>query len=146
MKKTVAINRDNIPCNIPIFGDPDYRTQHCALEAQEQSAFFEQIRAQYPDSWGLLATSIQNEAGKDVAVRTAIAKKAGLVTGAPDIIIPGRMTFLCELKRKDRTKSRIGTAQLDYLLAAQKAGAFVCIALGSEAAWKAFQYWREGSQ
>lgn len=64
-------------------------------------------------------------------------------TGATDIVIPGRPAFVCELKRRDHTKSVIADAQLDYMRAAQAAGAYVCIALGVDAAWEAFQDWRD---
>ena len=58
----------------------------------------------------------------------------GMVAGAPDIIIPGNPTFVCELKRLDHTKCRFQYGQLEYLEAAHKAGAFVCVALGYQAA------------
>jgi len=73
-------------------------------------------------------------------------KAEGLATGAPDIIIPGRRTFLCELKRRDHTKSAISDLQIRYLETAQSLGAFACIALGCEAALEAFDEWRSTDQ
>jgi hypothetical protein len=62
-------------------------------------------------------------------------------TGATDIVIPGRPAFVCELKRRDHTQSKIADEQLRYLRAAKDAGAYTCIALGCDAAWEAFQDW-----
>ena len=64
-----------------------------------------------------------------------------MTKGASDIIIPGSPAFVCELKRRDHTKSRWEDGQQEYLTAAQDAGAFVCIALGADAAMEAFNDW-----
>lgn len=66
-----------------------------------------------------------------------------MATGATDIVIPAARPFVCELKRRDHTVSSIADEQLAYLRAAQAAGAYACIALGVDAAWEAFQHWRE---
>ncbi len=66
-----------------------------------------------------------------------------MATGATDIVIPARIPFVCELKRRDHTLSTIADEQLAYLRAAQAAGACACIALGVDAAWQAFEAWRE---
>jgi len=62
-------------------------------------------------------------------------------TGATDIIIPACPPFICELKRRDHSKSKLGDEQIAYMTAAQAAGAYVCIALGCDAAWEAFEGW-----
>lgn len=62
-----------------------------------------------------------------------------MVTGAVDIVIPGNPSFVCELKRRDHTLSKIHDEQVEYLHAAKEAGAFVCIALGADAASAAFE-------
>jgi len=64
------------------------------------------------------------------------------VSGASDVIIPSRVTFVCEMKRADHTKSKWQPGQIDYLNAAQDAGAWVCVALGWEAAMEAVREWR----
>jgi hypothetical protein len=64
-----------------------------------------------------------------------------MTEGASDIIIPGCPAFVCELKRRDHTKSKWQDGQLEYLETAQKAGAFVCVALGADAAMEAFEEW-----
>ena len=64
-----------------------------------------------------------------------------MVKGAADVIIPASPAFVCEIKRRDHTKSQWQDGQQEYLNAAQKAGAFVCVALGADAAWEAFDDW-----
>jgi hypothetical protein len=103
--------------------------------------FFARLRRQYPDSYGLLALYPRNE-GRRTHLQVAKEKSEGMTTGATDIIIPGRQTFVCELKRRDHTKSKLGEEQLAFMRAAQAAGACVCIALGVDEAWAAFQSWR----
>ena len=125
-----------LPNDIPVFGDTKFRGD-CPSESLEQVTFFSRLRRQYPDSWGAIAVHIRNE-GIRHRFQAAKEKSEGMVTGAPDIIIPGARTFICELKRRDHTKSTIGKEQLVYLRAASLAGAFVCIALGSDAAEEAF--------
>jgi hypothetical protein len=70
-------------------------------------------------------------------------KSEGMVKGTPDIIIPGKKTFVCEIKRRDHTKSTWQDGQEEYLLTAQECGAFVCIALGVDAAMEAFDAYQE---
>lgn len=72
-------------------------------------------------------------------MRAAKEKAEGMVTGAVDIVIPGNPSFVCELKRRDHTLSKIHDEQVEYLHAAKEAGAFVCIALGADAASAAFE-------
>lgn len=104
--------------------------------------FFARLRREYPDSWGLLAVHPRNE-GKRTHLQAAKEKSEGMSTGATDIVIPGAPAFVCELKRRDHTKSVISEDQLAYLRAAQAAGCSVSIALGVDAAWAAFNEWRQ---
>ena len=67
-----------------------------------------------------------------------------MVTGAVDIIIPGRPAFVCELKRRDHTKSVWQKGQLNYLRIAQELGSFACVALGADAAEEAFGKYLDG--
>ena len=99
----------------PVYGDTGFRGK-CPTEALEQITFFRRLRDAYPDS-------------------------QGMTPGASDIIIPGRVTFVCEMKRRDRTQSAWQDGQIEYLTAAHNAGAFACVALGCDAAWEAFQEW-----
>ena len=131
-----------IPPNIPVYGDPSFRGK-CPREGTEQSSFFNQIRREYPDTWGILAVHPRNEGQLRGGQFKAIIKhKAeGMSPGASDIIIPGNPAFVCEMKRKDITQSKWQYGQQEYLEAAQNAACFVCVALGAEAAWQAFEVW-----
>ena len=124
-----------------VYGDIKFRGE-CPSETAEAVTFFAKIRREYPDSYGLIATHIRNE-GKRTFHQTMKQQSEGMTKGAPDIIIPGNPTFICELKRQDHTKSKFQDGQLEYLEAAQNAGAFVCVALGYKAAYEAFIYWKD---
>ena len=124
-----------------IYGDISFRGD-CPSETAEAVTFFAKIRREYPDSYGLIATHIRNE-GKRTFQQTMKQQSEGMTKGAPDIIIPGNPTFICELKRQDHTKSKFQDGQLEYLEAAQNAGAFVCVALGYKAAYEAFICWKD---
>jgi hypothetical protein len=127
--------------DIPVYGDIKFRGD-CACETVEAVTFFAKIRREYPDTYGLIATHIRNE-GKRSFNQVSKQKAEGMTKGAPDIIIPGSPAFICELKRKDHTKSSWQDGQQEYLLAAKKEGAFVCVALGYEAAFEAFLSWSD---
>lgn len=128
--------------NITVYGDVDYRGE-CPTETAEQITFFQVLAKQWPD-YHAIALHPKNEAkrsGKDFH-RAKLDKLMGsLNTGASDIIIPGCPAFVCEMKRKDHTKSKWQPDQQPYLLAAKNAGAFVCVALGYEAALQAVAEW-----
>lgn len=68
-------------------------------------------------------------------------KAEGGLKGVSDVIIPGAPTFVCEIKRRDHTKSKWQDGQIEFLTAAQEAGAFVAVAFGAVAAWEAFEAW-----
>lgn len=125
------------------FGDIGYRGK-CPVETLEQTTFFGRVRRQYPETWGRLALHPRNEAllkgGQFAAIQRH--KAEGMTPGAVDIVIPGAPAFVCEMKRRDHTKSKWQDGQEDYLIAAHQAGAFACVALGCEAAWEAFEIWR----
>lgn len=128
----------------PVYGDVTYRGK-CPREEIEQVTFFNRIRNEYPDSYGRLALHPRNEAKlKGGQFRAIVKHRAeGMATGASDIIIPGAVTFVCELKRRDHTKSDWEHGQPEYLIAALNMGAFACVALGCDAAWQAFTHWRD---
>ena len=128
-----------IPEWMSVYGNQMHRSA-CPLESAEQVTFFARLRREYPQSWGLIAIHPRNE-GKRHHVQTLRQKSEGMTAGAADIVIPARISFVCELKRRDITKSRWQDGQIEYLLAAHKAGAFVCVALGHEAAWEALEDW-----
>lgn len=123
-----------------VYGDTDFRGD-CPKESAEQVTFFSRLRREHPDTWGKLALHPKNEekrSGKQF-MQLDRDKAMGLSPGASDIIIP--LGFVCEMKRRDHTKSSWQKEQLPYLEAAHNEGAFVCVALGWEAAWEAFEEW-----
>ena len=129
-----------LPDELRLYGDPAYRGP-CPLEQAEHITFFSQLRARHP-ALGAIALHPANE-GKRHLSRYRHDVLMGLSVGAADVVIPGAPTFVCELKRKDGTKSKISDGQIKWLLQAQAQGAFVCVALGWEAAFKAVEEWRQ---
>ncbi len=125
---------------LPVYGSMEHRDSRCPSESLEQVTFFARLRREYPDSHGLTAIHPRNE-GKRSHAQTMTQKSEGMTPGAADIVIPGCPAFVCELKRRDHTKSRWQDGQVEYLCAAHKAGAFVCVAFGCDAAWQAFGEW-----
>lgn len=134
------MNLNNLP--FPVYGNQAFRGK-CPTEALEQVTFFARLRREYPTTWGALALHPRNEGLKRGGQFSSVQKHAaeGMTPGAADIIIPGRVAFVCELKRRDRTLCGWQDGQVDYLTAAHEAGAFACVALGCDAAWEALQEW-----
>lgn len=125
---------------LKVYGETAYRGD-CPPESAEQITFFSALRRMHPETLGKIALHPRNE-GKRKHHQTTREKAEGMTAGAADIVIPGCPAFVCELKRKDHTKSSWQPAQLSYLEAAQEAGAFVCVALGWEAACEAVEKWK----
>lgn len=125
------------PSFLNVFGDVSYRGE-CPQEQAEQITFFQWLRLQHPELHRI-AVHPRNE-GKRTHHQARMQRLEGsLNVGASDVIIPAGRAFVCEIKRKDHTKSRWQPAQLEYLKAAHDQGAFVCVALGHEAAKDAVQ-------
>lgn len=122
---------------LSVFGSQDYRGE-CPQELAEQITFFQWLQRSYPDLHRI-AVHPRNE-GKRTYHQARMQRLEGsLNVGASDVIIPGRVSFVCEIKRQDHTKSRWQKGQLEYLEAAHNAGAFVCVALGAQAAMEALE-------
>jgi hypothetical protein len=124
-----------IPTWLRLYGSPSFRGK-CPTENAEQITFFNAL----DDDLRKIALHPRNE-GKRTLAAAQREKAEGLTPGASDIIIPGRPTFVCELKRQDHTKSQWQPRQLDFLKLCQERGAFVCVALGHEAAMEALNEW-----
>ena len=125
-----------------IFGDTGFRGE-CPKEDLEQVTFFARLRREYPETWGMIAIHPRNEGLKVRGQIGSVArhKAEGMTPGAADIIIPARVAFVCEMKRRDHTKSQWQDGQEDYLAAVAMSGGFACVALGVDAAWHALGYW-----
>lgn len=120
-----------------VVGQQDYRGE-CPPELAEQITFFQWLRMQHPNLHRI-AIHPRNEGKRTYQQARRQRLEGALNTGASDIIIPGNPAFVVEMKRRDHTKSRWEKGQLEYLEAAQKAGAFVCVALGADAAIEALE-------
>jgi hypothetical protein len=124
------------PTWLSVFGDVDYRGK-CPNESAEQITLFNAVRKEYPH-----ALHPRNE-GKRTMQQAQRQKAEGMTSGAADIIIPSKQTFVCELKRQDHTKSAWQPKQLEFLESCHNAGAFVCVALGYKSALEALKKWEE---
>ncbi len=126
----------------PVYGDASFRGK-CPREDVEQVTFFNRLRQRHPATWGILGLHPRNEGLKQRGQFSSVQKHAaeGMTKGASDIIIPGCPAFVCEIKRRDHMHSAWQDGQVEYLTAAQEAGAFACVALGCDAAWEAFEEW-----
>lgn len=122
-----------------VCGNQSYRGR-CPVELAEQITFFQWLAAQHP-KLHRIAVHPRNEGKRTFKQASQQRLEGALTKGASDIIIPGRQSFVCEMKRQDHTLSRWEPGQLEYLEAAKNAGAFVCVALGWEAAKEAVQDW-----
>ena len=130
------------PLPFPVFGNLSFRGK-CPTESVEKITFFNRLRREYPTTWGALAIHPRNEGLKRAGQFSSVQKHAaeGMTKGAADIIIPARVAFICEMKRRDHTKSEWQPSQVEFLTVAHEAGAFACVALGYEAAWEALEAW-----
>lgn len=123
---------------LKVYGSQSYRG-HCPSEADEQITFFNYLRRAHP-KLGLIALHPRNE-GARTFHQAARHKAEGMAKGAADIIIPSSPSFVCEMKRRDHTKSTWQDGQLAFLEACAAQGCFVCVALGWEAASLALIDW-----
>jgi len=133
-----------IPENIPVYGDINYRDKLCPKESAEQITFVSRIINRYPLTYGRIILHPKNEQRLINGQFSAISKDramGSLNKGASDIIIPGNPAFVCEIKRRDHTQSKLEDWQIEYLLACDIVGCFVCVALGCDAAMEAFNKW-----
>lgn len=131
-----------IPDCIPVYGDQSYRDKKCRKERVEQKEFFAWLKDNRPKLHEI-AIHPKNEGKRTHFQQQEDREMGSLTTGAPDIIIPASPSFLCELKRLDIKESAIRKKQIDYLVRSGEVGAFVCFALGSDNAIRAFLEWEE---
>ena len=130
----------NFPKFLKVYGDQSFRGD-CPHEDYALTSFFSRIRKDYSTSYGLLAFHPKNE-GKRTKQQNNIDKMKGLTKGVCDVIIIGNPTLCLEIKRDDHTKSKFQPGQLEFLEHSHNSGAFVCVALGYQAALLAFEEWR----
>lgn len=108
-------------------------------EAAEMTTFFNQLQKRYPEIHAL-ALHVRNEGKRDHKDTNIMKMQGGFIKGAPDIVIVGSPTFLCEMKSKAKS-SRTSKEQDAFLERADKKGCFCCVAYGWEAAIEAVEEW-----
>lgn len=128
-----------IPNWLPCFGDLSFRGD-CPKEDYVLSSVISRIRKDYPTSYGLVTFHVKNES-KRTQGQIKADKIKGLTKGVSDIVIPGMPTLCLEIKRSDHTKSSWEDGQLQFLEAAQRSGAYCCVAFGYDAALEAIDHW-----
>lgn len=127
-----------IPPWLLVYGDMSFRGD-CPSETAEQVTAFNRIRSKYAQI-AKIALHPRNE-GKRTRNQAMKESAEGLTKGASDIIIPGAPAFVCELKRRDHTKSAWQPGQVEFLEQCRDRGAFVCLALGADAFEEGLQQW-----
>lgn len=128
-----------MPSDIKIFGNIHFRGD-CKSEEIEQQDFVAWLRLNHP-VYAAIMLHPKNEGGRSPQQSARDKKNGCLNTGASDIIIPAAVSFVCELKRRDHTKSSISNDQVRYIQSATSAGSFGCVALGFYGAREAFECW-----
>lgn len=108
-------------------------------EAAEMTTFFNQLQKRYPEIHAL-ALHVRNEGKRDHKDTNIMKMQGGFIKGAPDIVIAGSPTFLCEMKSKAKS-SRTSKEQDAFLERGDRAGCFCCVAYGWEAAMEAVEGW-----
>ena len=113
--------------------DSHYRGP-CRQERAEQIDCMSWLSYNYPAEYAL-TFHVPNES-RGTPMHYAMRAKEGVKAGVPDIIhLGGTAKWRCglfELKRLDRTKSRVSDEQTYFLEAADSAGSFVAICYGFE--------------
>lgn len=117
---------------------PDELPKKAPSESIEQITFFNQLRKHYPEL-SKIAIHIKNEGKKSIG--EAMKDKAeGLVSGAPDIMIPGSPTLMIEVKKQSKS-ARVSQNQKEYMNNAVANGAMCFVCYGWEMAWVALEKW-----
>lgn len=109
--------------------DSHYRGE-CRTERCEQIDSISWLKYHYPDRWPLIFHPANETHGK--GNHHVIREKEGVKSGPPDIIDIGSVVGLFELKRLDRTKSKISKEQLGFMNRGSMAGHFAAICYGFE--------------
>lgn len=109
--------------------DSGYRGE-CRNERAEQIDCISWLKHNYPDRWPLIfhCPGETKASPRHMQMRA----KEGVKAGPPDIIDLDRWPGLFELKRLDRTKSKVSKEQKDFLLVGAERGHFAAIVYGFE--------------
>lgn len=107
--------------------DSGYRGE-CPSEMAEQINCMGYLEKHHPDRWPLIFHYPAETKAK--AQYMAIRRKLGVKSGIPDIIDFGSIRGAFELKRQDRTKSKVSKEQMAFLEAVDASGGFAAIVYG----------------
>lgn len=109
--------------------DPKYRGE-CRVERLEQIDCISWLKHNHADRWPLIFHCPGET--KASPQHMQMRAKEGVKPGPPDIIDLGGVVGLFELKRLDRTQSKVSKDQREFLLAGANSGAFAAICYGFE--------------
>ena len=109
--------------------DSGYRGD-CPSEMVEQINCMGYLEKHHPDRWPLIWHT-PNEA-KAKPQYMALRRKLGVKSGIADIIDFGAIRGAFELKRRDRTKSKVSKEQIAHLEAVDASGGFAAIVYGHD--------------
>jgi hypothetical protein len=107
--------------------DSNYRGE-CRTERCEQIDCISWLKHNYPERWPLIFHCPGET--KASPQHMQMRAKEGVKAGPPDIIDLDRWPGLFELKRLDRTKSKVSKEQKEFLLAGDSNGHFAAIVYG----------------
>lgn len=107
--------------------DSGYRGD-CRVEKLEQIDCISWLKYNYPDRWRLIFHCPGETQAK--AQHMQMRAKEGVKAGPPDIIDLGGIVGLFEMKRLDRTKSKVSREQREFLENGVSAGHFAAICYG----------------
>lgn len=109
--------------------DSGYRGE-CPSERVEQINVMGWLEKNHPDRWPLIwHTPGETKANPQ---HMAMRKKEGVKAGIADVIDFGAIRGAFELKRRDRTKSKVSKEQIAHLEAVAASGGFAAICYSFE--------------
>lgn len=109
--------------------DSGYRGE-CPSEMVEQINSVGWLEKHYPDRWPLIFHYPAEVKAKPQYM--AIRRKCGVKPGISDIIDFGAIRGAFELKRLDKTKSKVSNEQIEFLESVDASGGFAAIVYGYE--------------
>lgn len=107
--------------------DSNYRGE-CSSEMVEQINSMGWLEKHFPDRWPLIFHYPAEVKAKPQYM--AVRRKCGVKPGISDIIDFGEIRGAFELKRRDRTKSKVSKEQIAFLESVDASGGFAAICYG----------------
>lgn len=120
--------------------DSGYRGE-CPPEMVEQINCMGWLEKNYPDRWPLIFHYPAEAKAKPQYM--AVRRKLGVKAGIADIIDFGQIRGAFELKRRDKTKSKVSKEQLEFLESVDASGGFAAIAYGFDQMMLAYSHYLE---